>query len=74
MIFCVIILAFLCIFCKNVNLNLNINVKQEFSEADRQLLEDLYNNDGDLKQPDDQPNIDDIIKSVNDLMVGSEEN
>lgn len=74
MIFCVTILAFLCIFCKNANLNLNINVKQEFSEADRQLLEDLYNNDGDLKQPDDQPNIDDIIKSVNDLMVGSEEN
>lgn len=59
---------------KLMNANITIVYKQEFSDEDRQLLEDLYNNEGD---PKSQYNVDkafdSLIKSVNDLMLDNDE-
>lgn len=61
-------------FFKLMNANITIVYKQEFSDEDRQLLEDLYNNEGD---PKSQYNVDkafdSLIKSVNDLMLDNDE-
>ncbi len=59
---------------KGCHINININVKQEFSQEDRALLEDLYNKDGDAKEKDMQESLDDILKTVNSIMLGDEEN
>lgn len=56
--------------------NINIIMKQEFSESDRQLLEDLYNKDGELKDKrEDQmlEALDDAVRSINNIMLGTEE-
>ena len=59
---------------KLMNANITIVYKQEFSEEDRQLLEDLYNKDGDIKkQYDVNEAFDDLVKSVNDLMLDKDE-
>lgn len=59
---------------KLMNANITIVYKQEFSEEDRQLLEDLYNNEGDPKDQDDVNAVfDNLIKSVNDLMLDNDE-
>lgn len=59
---------------KFMNANITIVYKQEFSEEDRQLLEDLYNNEGDPKDQDDvNAAFDNLIKSVNDLMLDNDE-
>lgn len=59
---------------KLMNANITIVYKQEFSEEDRQLLEDLYNNEGDPKDQDDvNAAFDNLIKSVNDLMLDNDE-
>lgn len=59
---------------KGCNINININVKQEFSQEDRALLEDLYNKDGDPKDTSIKESLDETIKSINALMLGDEEN
>ena len=59
---------------KLMNANITIIYKQEFSEEDRQLLEDLYNSEGDPKDQDDvNAAFDNLIKSVNDLMLDNDE-
>lgn len=57
---------------KGCSVNININVKQEFSQEDRQLLEDLYNKDGDPKD-NTQDQLEAVVKSINSIMLDSEE-
>lgn len=72
----IILVTFVIIYAliKGCNININISVKQEFSAEDRQLLEDLYNKEG---EPKSQYNVkeafDDLVKSVNDIMLDNEE-
>ena len=59
---------------KGTVVNINVTVKQEFSAEDRQLLEDVFNKDGEVKgQYDTQEAFDQAVKAINDLMLGSEE-
>lgn len=69
-----VILVVIYAFVKGCNINININVKQEFSQEDRALLEDLYNKDGDSKQDDMQESLDTLVKNINSIMLGDEEN
>ena len=58
------------------NHNINIVLKQEFSDSDRQLLEDLYNKDGELKDKLETQMLealDDAVRSINNIMLGTEE-
>ena len=75
-------LLMICIFfvivyalVKGCNVNININVKQEFSQEDRQLLEDLFNEQGEYKdnKNDVQESLDELIKNVNSVMLGLED-
>ena len=54
---------------------MNISVKQEFSKEDRQLLEDLFNEKGEIKDKDNdvQSSFDELVKNVNNLMLGVED-
>lgn len=70
-------LLFLTLFLvvlKGVHLNINLVMTQQLSDEDRHLLEDLYNTQGDPKDnkllPDE---LYDVVKSVNDIMLGSDE-
>lgn len=59
---------------KGCNINVNISVKQEFSSEDRQLLEDLFNKDGDPKKEYDQKEIfDNVVETINNIMLDNEE-
>lgn len=61
---------------KGCTVNININFKQEFSESDRQLLEDLYNQDGDPKDKREVTMLealDDAVRSINDIMLDNRE-
>lgn len=56
------------------NVNINISVKQEFSAEDRQLLEDVFNKDGEIKKDYDvKEAFDSVVKSINDIMLDNEE-
>lgn len=56
------------------NVNINISVKQEFSAEDRQLLEDIFNKDGEIKKDYDvKEAFDSVVKSINDIMLDNEE-
>ena len=59
---------------KGCAININVSVKQEFSSEGRQLLEDLFNKDGDPIKDDEQVSMDELIKNINSFMVGDEEN
>jgi hypothetical protein len=72
----IILVTFVIIYAliKGCNININISVKQEFSAEDRQLLEDLYNNEGDPKEQFDvNAAFDNLVKSVNDIMLDNNE-
>lgn len=72
----IILITFVIIYAliKGCNININVSVKQEFSAEDRQLLEDLYNNDGDPKKKYDiNEAFDAIVQSVNDIMLDNNE-
>ncbi len=58
---------------KGCSINININFKQEFSQEDRALLEDLFNKDGEPKEESDTVTFDDVLKNVNAIMLGDEE-
>lgn len=59
---------------KFMKAEITINYKQEFSDEDRKLLEDLYNNDGDPKEKYDvNEAFDNLVKTVNDIMLDSTE-
>lgn len=72
-----VLVAFVIIyaFVKGCNINVNISVKQEFSPEDRQLLEDLYNEKGDMKdrELDMLETLDGAIREINNIMTGTEE-
>ena len=73
----IILIVFVIIYAliKGCNINININIKQEFSNEDRQLLEDLFNKDGDLKDKDDEAMaaLDELVQTVNSIMLGEED-
>ena len=51
-----------------------ITHKQEFTESDRQLLEDLYNQNGDPQSSDAvlQDSLDEMVRTVNSIMLDEE--
>lgn len=69
-----VILVVLYALFRGCAVNINVTYRQEFSEHDRQLLEDIYNKEGD---PDSKisynAEFDNLIKTVNDIMLGEEE-
>ena len=73
----IILIVFVIIYAliKGCNININVNVKQEFSAEDRKLLEDLFNEDGELKNKDEsaQAALDELIQNVNSIMLGEED-
>lgn len=71
----IVIVVFVIIYAlvEGCNVNININVKQEFSSEDRQLLEDLFNKDGDPKTVEETVNVDEVLKNINDFMLGNED-
>lgn len=73
----IILVTFVIIYAliKGCSINVNISVKQEFSQEDRALLEDLFNKDGDFKDDtnDVQESLDELVKSINSVMLGDEE-
>ena len=71
---CVVLVIIYALF-KGCNININVTLKQEFSQEDRQLLEDIYNDKGELKRDDLelQNAFDEIVKNVNDIMLGVED-
>lgn len=58
---------------KGCSININISVKQEFSQEDRKLLEDLFNENGDPKESNETVAVDEVLRSINDFMLGNEE-
>lgn len=72
-----VIIIFVIIYAliKGCSVNINISVKQEFSQEDRQLLEDLFNEKGEIKDKDNdvQSSFDELVKNVNNLMLGVED-
>ena len=73
----IILVTFVIIYAlvKGCSVNINISVKQEFSAEDRKLLEDLYNGEGDFKdsKQDVQDSLDNMIKTINDIMLDNTE-
>ena len=63
----------ICWLLKSIH-NINIIIKQEFSDSDRQLLEDLYNQDGELKDKRETQMLealDGAVRSINNIMLGT---
>lgn len=71
----IVLVTFVIIYAliKGCHIDININVNQSFSAEDRQLLEDLFNEKGEPKEMGDEVSVDEIIKSLNNLMLGNEE-
>lgn len=73
----IVLVTFVIIYAliKGCSINVNINVKQEFSAEDRKLLEDLFNEEGEPKgQFDVQDALDNVVRSINDIMLDQEDN
>lgn len=61
---------------KFMKADITITIKQEFSESDRQLLEDIYNQDGDLKDKREEQMLealDSAVRNINSIILDSEE-
>ena len=72
----IILITFVIIYAliKGCSININVTVKQEFSAEDRQLLEDVFNKEGELKNEYDmKESFDQAVKAINDIMLGDEE-
>lgn len=72
----ILLVGFVIIYAlaEGCNVNINISVKQEFSSEDRALLEDLFNKDGDPKDTYEKAvNVDEVLKNINDFMLGNED-
>lgn len=72
----IILITFVIIYAlvKGCTVNINITVKQEFSAEDRQLLEDVFNKDGDPKDGFNfADSLDSVVRSINDIMLDNEE-
>ncbi len=70
-----IIFVVLYALVKGCNININVTLKQEFSEDDRQLLEDIYNKDGDLKDRETvmMEALDNAVRNINNIMLDAED-
>ena len=67
--FLVIILVILLIFCKNVSINVNITYPEpKFIE-----VKDQFDDKGNPVDPETKATIDDVLKVVNSIMLGQEE-
>ena len=71
-----IILVVFYALIKGCTININVSLKQEFSAEDRELLEDLFNKEGEPKDKSAQVKdaLDEVLKNVNAIMLGDEEN
>lgn len=73
----IILITFVIIYAliKGCNININVTFKQEFSEDDRQLLEDLYNKDGDMKDRETvmMEALDNAVRNINNIILDTEE-
>lgn len=73
----IILVTFVIIYAliKGCNININVTFKQEFSEDDRQLLEDLYNKDGDMKDREVvmMEALDNAVRNINNIILDTEE-
>lgn len=73
----IVLVTFVIIYAlvKGCHVNINISYKQEFSAEDRQLLEDLYNDKGDLKSKDSEipESLDEVIRSIQEAMLLDDE-
>ena len=60
---------------KGCQININVTFKQEFSEDDRQLLEDIYNKDGDVKDREAvmMEALDNAVRNINNIMLDVED-
>lgn len=72
---CAMLMAMgLYIMFAGAKLEVNIHVDQKFDEEDRQLLEDLFNKDGDPKEGfDTEAALDEAVKAINSIMLDTEE-
>lgn len=70
-----IIFVVLYALIKGCNININVTLKQEFSQEDRQLLEDIYNKDGDIKDREHimMEALDDAVRNINNIILDVEE-
>ena len=68
-IFLGIILVILLIFCKNVTLNVNIT----YSQPQYMELSDQFDEEGNPKIDANKVTIDDVLKEVNSIMLGRED-
>ena len=64
------IIAFLCIYCKNATINININ----YPEPKFYEVKDYFDADGNPIDKDTKATIDDVLKEVNSIMLGREDN
>lgn len=55
--------------------DITITYKQEFSDDDRQLLEDMYNSDGDMKNREAvmMEALDNAVRNINNIMLDVED-
>lgn len=60
---------------KGCNININVTFTQEISKDDRQLLEDIYNNDGDIKNREAimMDALDNAVRNINNIMLDAED-
>lgn len=68
-----VILVVIYALVKGCNINITVNFKQEFSQEDRALLEDLFNKDGEPKSKEAEITFDEVLRNVNAIMLGDEE-
>ncbi|MBP5596728.1 MAG: hypothetical protein J6Y02_15180 [Pseudobutyrivibrio sp.] len=73
----IILVTFVIIYAliKGCNININVTIKQEISEDDRQLLEDMYNSDGDMKNREAvmMEALDNAVRNINNIMLDVED-
>ena len=68
--FTLILIAFLFFFCRNAT----ITIKLEYPQMQEPDLSDLYNDEGDEKEPvKDSIDFDEMLNEVHDLMLDKEE-
>ena len=67
-IFFTMLIAFLAIYLKNAT----IIIKHEYQAPQITEIDDLYKSNGEPKEENDQPTIDDLLKAVNDVMLDQE--
>lgn len=63
------LIVLFCIFCKNLQITVNI----EYPVPQYMEVQDPYTSEGELKEDQNKTTIDDILKEVNKVMLGVEE-